>query len=245
MARSSVGRPSMVQQIREGILDLLRTEGYQAGSNLPSEQELAERFEVSRATVREALKTLVEAGLLDCRPGKGYFVLSQEILIHKPITHLQSVTELMSEFGYSVENRVLRIAEVEPSPQVCRELRLSGHQSVLELERVRCSRNEVFIYSVDTFPRALIPGDWREIDWSGSLLSIFSSVCGVHVARSRAVIRAALLDAALCARIGVPPTTVWLAMEQVNSTAQGEPVLFSQDYHRGEFFEFYVTRRRF
>ncbi len=85
---STISRKTIVQQVHDALIDLLRQEEYTAGSSIPPEQELAERFEVSRATVREALKGLVQAGLLDCRHGKGYFVLSQEAMIHKPITQL-------------------------------------------------------------------------------------------------------------------------------------------------------------
>jgi len=151
----------------------------------------------------------------------------------------------MADMGYTVENRVLRVCEEMPSLQVRRELQLDNTQSILRLERVRCSRNEPLIYSIDLFPRTLIPGPWQEQDWSGSLLNLFDESCQVQIASSRTTIRATTLPAELCAEIGVPVSTAWLCMEQLNVTKAGKPVLFSQDYHRGENFEFYVTRRRF
>jgi len=242
---SRINRRSMVEQMRDGLLDLLRAEQYPAGSQIPSEQELGERFAVSRATVREVLKGLVQAGLLDCRHGKGYFVLSPEAVIHKPVTQLQSVTELMADMGYSVENRVLGIHEENPSPLVRRELQLKEGQTVLRLERVRLSREQPLIYSVDIFPRELVPGAWQEQDWSGSLLKFFGEASEINIVSSRAVMRAVILDEQLCREIGVPAQTAWLCMEQLNVSKTGRPVLFSQDYHRGENFQFYVTRRRF
>ncbi|HEY6411280.1 MAG TPA: GntR family transcriptional regulator [Ktedonobacteraceae bacterium] len=240
----TVARQTMAQQIREALGELLLNEQYVAGSHIPSEQELAERFEVSRATVREVLKGMVQEGLLDCRHGKGYFVLSREAVIHKPVTQLQSVTELMNDLGYIVENRVLRVHEELPSPQVRRELKLDGKQTILKLERVRLSKGEALIYSVDMFPRAFIPGLWQEQDWTGSLFNLFNEYAQIQVASSRATMRAVMLSQELCAEIGVSAQTAWLCMEQLNTTKAGTPVLFSQDYHRGEFFEFYVTRRR-
>jgi GntR family transcriptional regulator len=245
MAGMTISRQTMVQQVRDAVLELLRNEEYTAGRYIPSEQELAERFEASRATVREALKGLVQAGLLDCRHGKGYFVLSREAVFHKPITQLQSVTDMMADMGYTVENRVLRMCEEMPAPQVRRKLQLDDTQSILRLERVRCSRNEPLIYSIDLFSRMLIPGPWQELDWSGSLINMFGERCHVHIASSRTTLRAKVLPVELCSEIGVPASTAWLCMEQLNVTKTGKPVLFSQDYHRGENFEFYVTRRWF
>jgi GntR family transcriptional regulator len=245
MARATVMRQSIVQQIHDVLTGMLRDEQYAAGSNIPSELELAERFNVSRATVREALKGLVQEGILDCRHGKGYFVMSREAVIHKPITQLQSVTELMGDMGYVVENRVLRVCEELPSPQVRRKLQLRDGQTVIQLERVRCSREEALIYSVDVFPRVFISGLWQEQDWTGSLFELFDERWQVHISSSRATIRAVTLSASLCSDIGVPSHTAWLCMEQLNVTRDGEPVLFSQDYHRGENFEFNVIRRRY
>jgi GntR family transcriptional regulator len=224
---------------------MLRKEEYTAGRYIPSEQELADHFEASRATVREALKGLVQAGLLDCRHGKGYFVLSRDAVFHKPITQLQSVTDMMADMGYTVDNRVLRVSEEMPTPQTRRELQLDDTQSILRLERVRCSLNEPLIYSIDFFARKLIPGAWQELDWSGSLINLFDESCQIQIASSRTTIRAKVLPPELCAEIGVAASTAWLCMEQLNITKTGKPVLFSQDYHRGENFEFYVTRRWF
>jgi len=227
------------------LLDMLRDEQYEAGSSIPSEFELAERFNVSRATIREALKGLVQEGLLDCRHGKGYFVLSREAVIHKPITQWQSVTDLMADMGYTVENRVLRVREESPTPQVRRALQLEDGQTVVQLERVRISQGGPLIYSIDIFPRAFISGLLQEQDWSGSLINLFDERWRLRIVSSRTRIRAVMLSPELCAEIGVPAQTAWLCMEQLNVTKDGRPVLFSQDYHRGENFEFYVSRRRY
>ena len=245
MARATIARQSIVQQLHDMLLDLLRDEQYEAGSSIPSEFELTERFNVSRATIREALKGLVQEGLLDCRHGKGYFVLSREAVIHKPITQWQSVTDLMADMGYTVENRVLRVREDSPAPQVRRALQLENGQTVVQLERVRISQGEPLIYSIDIFPRAFISGLLQEQDWSGSLINLFDERWRLHIVSSRTRIRAVVLSPELCAEIGVPAQTAWLCMEQLNVTKDGRPVLFSQDYHRGENFEFYVSRRRY
>lgn len=244
MAKATVARQSIVQQLHDMLLDMLRDEQYKAGSSIPSELELAQRFNVSRATIREALKGLVQEGLLDCRHGKGYFVLSRESVIHKPITQWQSVTDLMADMGYAVENRVLRVREELPTPQVRRSLQLEEGQTVVQLERVRSSRDEPLIYSIDIFPRAFISGLLQEQDWTGSLINQFDERWHLRIVSSRTRIRATILSPELCAEIGVPAHTAWLCMEQLNVTKDGRPLLFSQDYHRGENFEFFVTRRR-
>jgi GntR family transcriptional regulator len=234
----------MVDQLREVLVDMLASDSYGAGQRIPSEQDLAIRFQASRATVREALKGLVLTNVLDCRHGKGYFVRSVDALIHKPLPQLQSVTELMADFGYTVDNRVLRVLEETPTPHVARQLLLDPGETILHLERVRLSRGKPLIYSIDMFPRALIPGPWQNQDWSGSLFTLFDQDLDVRVVSSSATISAAALSDELCAEIGTPAGTPWLLMEQLNMTKTGQPVIFSRDYHRGDTFQFFITRRR-
>ncbi|HID87300.1 MAG TPA: GntR family transcriptional regulator, partial [Anaerolineae bacterium] len=57
-------------QVKDEVLEMLEREGYQAGDRIPSEQELAERLQVSRPTLREALKMLEEERVLYCQHGR-------------------------------------------------------------------------------------------------------------------------------------------------------------------------------
>lgn len=63
----------MIEQIK----DLIKTDNLKSGDKLPSERELAERFEVSRTSVREALKALNMIGLIESKHGEGNFVKSK------------------------------------------------------------------------------------------------------------------------------------------------------------------------
>ena len=58
----------------EQIVELIRTENLEKGSRLPIEQELADRFHVSRATIREAMKYLSAEGIVLVQQGRGTFV---------------------------------------------------------------------------------------------------------------------------------------------------------------------------
>src|SRR5918912_852293 len=67
-------RPSLVEQVRQGLLRDLATGELKPGIKLANETDLAERFAVSRATIREAVRGLLDAGYLARRHGSGTFV---------------------------------------------------------------------------------------------------------------------------------------------------------------------------
>jgi GntR family transcriptional repressor for pyruvate dehydrogenase complex len=81
------------------------------GDQLPPERELAEQFEVSRTAVREAIKILIEKGLIEIRTGRGTFVINGT-----PVTMRQSLNLLMkvgSTDGYANLAEVREILESE------------------------------------------------------------------------------------------------------------------------------------
>lgn len=73
------GSPVAISQQLRGILLREIAEGvYQAGHRLPSERELSERFEISRASVREAIAALLNEGVLFRTVGRGTFIAAAE-----------------------------------------------------------------------------------------------------------------------------------------------------------------------
>lgn len=66
-------------QIADQLASSIRSEGLAAGERLPSERDLASRFEVSRQTVREALIALEVAGVIEIRLGSGVYVKSPAV----------------------------------------------------------------------------------------------------------------------------------------------------------------------
>jgi GntR family transcriptional repressor for pyruvate dehydrogenase complex len=78
MNRASLFQPIRPRRLYEAIVhqiqELVAERHLQPGDRLPSERELAELLNVSRASVREALRVLAALGLVEVRPGDGTFV---------------------------------------------------------------------------------------------------------------------------------------------------------------------------
>lgn len=74
MSTEGISRTKLFEDVSERIMEMIRSEEYPAGARLPSEQQLAQRFEVSRNTVRGAIRSLSIFGLLRSINGSGTFV---------------------------------------------------------------------------------------------------------------------------------------------------------------------------
>lgn len=238
-------RRPLAAQLRDRIWDTLQEEQYRSGDRLPSEQKLAARFGVSRATIREALKALEEERLILCRHGVGRFVAPHSSgVLSEAITNLQSVTEMAQDLNIPITTQVLSLREELPENYVRTRLDLAPGVAAVVLERTRLAHNEPVIYSIDIFPRTLVVGELKPDDFAGSLLSVLEGRWGRGLAYSRAVVSAVSLDAEASLRIGVRERVPWILLEQVNYDSHDRPVLYSKDYHRGDRFHFHVLRRR-
>jgi GntR family transcriptional regulator len=229
-------------QVRDGILTLIARDGLRPGDRLPPESEIAERFQVGRTTAREALKLLEQDGVIDVRHGSGRF-LSHVAALERPITRLESVTEMMRSHGYSVANRVVSVRVGPAGEGEADELRIPPGESVVRLERVRSHDGEPLIYSVDVFPQRLLAGPVEGVDWAGSLLEMLEA-SGTRVTSAVAQLQAVHLPSAGQRAIGARSRDPWVLLVHRNIDQAGRVVILSHDYYRGDRFTFNVLRRR-
>ena len=77
----AIFRIKLYEEVANLIQEKIRTEQWRAGDRLPAELELAKEFDVSRSTIREAVRSLQIAGLLRSRAGSGTYVAESAPMI--------------------------------------------------------------------------------------------------------------------------------------------------------------------
>lgn len=212
------------------------------GDQLPSELELARRFEVSRSTIREALKGLERDGLVYSVRGRGRFVSPMGSLsVDRPITRYESSTMMMGALGYDVTTIVLEVGEAEASARAAELLELSPGDPVIRLTRLHVAGDVPLVLSENILPRDRLPGPIRHRDWSASLTGALAAH-GHQPVSSLARIAAAALPEPTASRYSLAGWDPWLLIEETSLTVSGERVLYSLDYHRGDLIGFNVLR---
>ncbi|MEW9551887.1 FadR/GntR family transcriptional regulator [Nonomuraea sp. NPDC050783] len=123
-------RPSRAVEAQEGVKDLIVRRGLVAGDPLPTESELMEELQVSRNSIREALKALQAVGIVDIRHGFGMFVgrmslsgLVDELTFHSRITlqngahHLSHLVEIREILESGLVQRLIELGpEIDLTP---------------------------------------------------------------------------------------------------------------------------------
>lgn len=160
-----IERKTLAQKIIEEITSYIDDNDVKSGSRLPSERELQEYFDVGRSTIRQALHALVALGILESKPGKGYYVrqidgipLKNSSLINlfleeEDFFDMVEVREILErQIGalaaerateQDIENIELALQEVKKAMQ--RGEDLIGYTTKVHIEIARATHNDMFV----------------------------------------------------------------------------------------------------
>jgi DNA-binding GntR family transcriptional regulator len=240
--RSGPGaRPLLADVVRDGLRRAVITGTYAPGSKLPNEDALAGSFAVSRATIREAVRGLVEEGYLIRRQGSGTFVTARPLLRNSLDTNF-SYTSYLESTGVRAGRRILGLTHVPASDAVAERLDLEPGTPVVELRRVRTADDRPAVYSVDHLPADIVDPDRDREDLGGSIYALLASH-GHPVRHGEAIVAPASADDELAAVLEVAPGTLLQHLQQVDVDGAGRHVLFSMEWHVPDVIELRVYRR--
>jgi GntR family transcriptional regulator len=233
-------RPTLVEQVRESLLAELTSGELPPGAKLPNENELAERFMVSRSTIREAVGSLMDAGYLVRRHGSGTFLTARPRTRH-PLETTVSYTRMIRASGYEPSETIVSKEVRPPSPTERHLLGLADGESLIEVERVRLADRRPVIYSHDRIPVALL-GETSDRALGSSLYAILADA-GHPVASASARLIPTVADARLGRLLEVKRGTPLLHIDQVHYDERGDTVMLSAEWHVADVFELIVNRR--
>jgi GntR family transcriptional regulator len=234
-------RATLVEQTRNGLFEDLLNGVFATGSKLPSEQELARRFDVSRLTIREAVGGLVEAGYVSRRQGDGTYVsgsLPRRHALDTTVSYTAMIAAAGMQPGELVLSRVVRPA----TPEEADRLGTDDAEPLVCVERIRTADKRPVIYSVDRIPETLVadaPADGLEASLYALLEQAGHRVRSAS-ARLRPVVATARLARLLAVRRGAP----LLHIDEVDHDGIGRAVMLSAEWHVPDVFELHINRRQ-
>src|SRR6202008_577796 len=120
MSNDSNNRLPLYAQVENVIIGRISDGSLPAGSRLPSEHSLVQEYAVSRTTIRAAIQSLVQRGLVEIRRGKGTFVTNPKI--SQELTELTGFVEDMQVLGRHPTAKVLDQQIVPANQLVARRL---------------------------------------------------------------------------------------------------------------------------
>jgi DNA-binding GntR family transcriptional regulator len=233
-----MARPSLVEKVRDELAAGIGSGRFPLGAKLPNEQELTERFNVSRATVREAVRGLVEAGLVTRVHGSGTYVTGAPKARHSLDATL-SYTAMIEAAGFRAGTVVLGTQVRRCDDQEAVLLGLTPSAQVLAVERVRTADDRPVVYSKDRLPAGLLEPVAIQ---SASLYRALESA-GIRVRTASARLVPVVADRRLAKVLQVKAGAPLLHIEQTDFDQTGRRVMLSAEWHVCDVFELRINRR--
>jgi len=240
MVRGMPGETLLADRLRDQLLEDITNSQLPPGTKLPTEGELSKRFGVSRATVREAVRGLVEAGYVIRRRGSGSYVAERRRMPHGLDSTL-SYLAMIENAGAKAGMRVLD-AVFEESTSIDSVLHVRPGEKVLAVERVRTADDQPVIYSRDRIPARLLRPDLDLSNLDPSLFALLRS-CGHAADHATATLRAVASTSCTAKMLRVRRGKPLLYIEEVDYDRDGTPVMLSREWHVSEAFDVRINRR--
>ncbi len=199
------------------------------GHVLPSESELSAEFSVSRVTIRRALETLRDEGIVDSRQGFGWYVAT--VPLQQRLSGLETIESQLAERGVHAARQILEFAFVPAPAHVAERL---GCPQVLRVKRRNLADGAPFAVVTVWCPADL----GQHLSRSDVERKPFYEILGVHLRGATQTIGAAAATAADAVLLEIPVGSPVLRCERLTTTTDGVPVLLSEHIfpaHRTEF----------
>ncbi|MCD9025088.1 GntR family transcriptional regulator [Cohnella silvisoli] len=230
--------------IKEELERQIRTGELAIGSMLPSEPDMARKFNVSRETFRAAVKQMEREGKLRVRSGIGRFVVRPLASIPSSIDHLSSTSEMITSASLSEGEHHESIREEPCQEEWADFLHISPGDPITIIERIRMADGEPVSYNINIMPNALIGDAFQKTTLQGSLMKFLEDVCDIRIVAANTELIVPPSSDTNCHKLQVKPEATVILLKQTHYNEDRVPILFSYDYFRNDVFKFWVRRER-
>ena len=213
-----------------------------AGQRLTSEPELAKQMGVSRATLREAMRTFEAQGLIRRRQGSGTYVVGKLPVIDAGLEVLESLDTMAHRMNIAITVGELHIEQVDADKESAAGLGFEVGSRLTLIRRVMCADGRPVAYLVDTLPADFLDPEELPADFTGSVLD-FLIGRGDSLTVSRAAISATNAVAEVAKALEIQRGDVLLEFVSQLYTDGGRVVDYTRSYFIPGYFNFHVVRR--
>ncbi len=214
-----------------------------AETRLPSEPNLAKQLGVSRATLREAMRSFEGQGMIRRRQGVGTFVAAKVPVMDTGLEVLESIETIAQRSGLTVRMGELQVQQATADDGLAAALNLEGEAVLTRVARIIFTEFRPIAYLVDTLPMDVLAVDELQSGFTGSVLDLLLRRGDPKLARSRTEIKAIGATSEVARALQIQRDDVLLHFAAQLYSEDGRVVDYSNSYFLPGYFRFHVVRR--
>lgn len=226
-------------QIHNDIKRAIEAGKWAVGDRIPSERELSRNFDVSRMTLRQAIQTLVDEGILERQVGSGTYVANQKV--QEKMSGVTSFTDLMLTQGKQPTSKTISYHVMNPSLSEAEKLKLNEDDQVLRMERIRYGDDVPICFEVATVPEKLVDGLSKK-EVTSSLYRAFEDKKQLSPGKAQQTVSAMSASERIAEYLSIKRGDAILRLRQVTYLQDGTPFEYVRTQYVGERFEFYLEK---
>jgi GntR family transcriptional regulator len=236
------------QTISEQVILLLNarinTGKYASGEKLPSESELSEELDVSRASVRSALAALASAGLISRKQGDGTYVTSRRPGLTSMASSVWEFKHLINSSGKECSIKGLEVVQRRPKENEISFLKLNGNDEIVSLKRLFYADEEPIIYSLNVFAASYLRHNCllEDLELTKGLDDFVDSYCDFKITGVKVELSASQGEEEIKRIFDINSCVPLLKLVEVFHGKNGIPLVYTNNYIKEFTLPFHVLR---
>jgi len=236
-----MNHPSVSQRLHEELKTLISATPN--GVKLPTEPVLARQLGVSRATLREAMRSFETQGLIHRRQGSGTIVSHPLNIIESGLEILESIETLATRKGLQVTMGDCTIIRRDAGEDEIKALKLDSPAMVTAIDRVIFAEDHPVAYLIDILPDTVLDPAELKNGFSGSVLNHLLRRGTPSLSISQTEINAVTANHDIARLMGIQRGDVLLRFVAYLFSSKGKVIDYSFSYFLPGYFRFHVNRR--
>jgi len=227
-------------QVADWLESMIMRGRYQINSKLPSEGELAQKFQLNRNTIRQAISLLVQKGFVEKQKGVGTFVKRKTSLL--PIHKFGRMVSFIDDFNLvnvELDDRVILKRKIIAGDDLAEKLDIKPEDYVVQIDRVRIADKAPLIFERQFYSFRDF-GELLEMEIKGSMYQILTKHFTADLNHSIQTLRAINPAKEIARVLKISKNTPCLFLESLAYNSQNICIEVLQSFYRGDRYLFRV-----
>jgi GntR family transcriptional regulator len=237
-----LSRLPLYAQVEDILADRISSGVLATGTQLASEEELCDEFDVSRTTVRTTIQNLVRRGLVEIRRGRGTFVSAPRLV--QDLTGLTGFVEDMIAAGRTPSSRVLSRDVVRADPLIAEKLALKPGAPVVQIQRVRLADGVPLSFDETYLPEKLGRSVMAEDLAAEPIFTLLEQRFKTPLIEAEYELEATTAGPAVALALEIAQGSAIFLIGRTSYSLEHRPVDYEKLFYRGDAIKFKTRLKR-
>lgn len=224
-------------QLKQIIVEMIENRELNENEKLLTEKEICEKYDISRATVRQAFQELENEDYIYKIQGKGTFVSPKRF--EQNLLKFYSFTDEMKKIGKVPQSKVLDFTITQANDKVKNILNINGTK-VFKFTRLRLADNEPMMIETTFLPYNLFPNITKEALENKPLYDILIDEYNVVFSKAEEIFRPTLLTEEEAEKLNSIKAGPAIVLERITHDSSNRVIEYTKSIARGDKFKYHV-----